>query len=390
MTATTLSHRFSSRTLSRREFGTLGSIAGGLILSATLLGCGQSADGNSGGDPTSSGPTSSPSPQPSPPPSPQPSPPPSTGGGSGIVFGPYKDVGINMNWNTNVMSSEVTGASQPVSVLSIMPSKLKTLTWAFATGECGSESWGGISGSAIATANVQAFASAGKQYIISTGGAAGAFTCASPTAFLNFIKSYYSAAMIGVDFDIEAGQSQTDIDNLVADVKAAQASYPNLRFSFTVATLGGNVSPSLGAMGIEVVNSVKSHGLSNYIINLMAMDYGSSAGGNCVTGSNGQCDMGASAVQAAEDLHEQYGIPYNQIEVTPMIGGNDSADETFTLADVKTLSTFALSNGLSGIHFWSFDRDNDCPAGASQPTCNTYGAAGTLGFTNAFLTDLGL
>jgi hypothetical protein len=236
---------------------------------------------------------------------------------------------------------------------------------------------------------VSAFVSAGKKYIISTGGAAGSFTCSSTTAFMNFIATYHSANMIGVDFDIEAGQTQAQVNNLVQDAVFALKTYPTMRFSFTVATLGGTAAPALGYYGGLVLNAINTYGLTNYYINLMAMDYGSPAGGNCDT-VGGACEMGASAVQAAEDLHGTYAVPYNKIEVTPMIGGNDSSGETFTIADASTLSSFAKANGLAGIHFWSFDRDRDCAAGAASPTCNTYGTAGTLGFTKAFLSDLGL
>jgi len=193
--------------------------------------------------------------------------------------------------------------------------------------------------------------------------------------------------MVGVDFDIEAGQTQADINSLVQDAVAALKTYPNMRFSFTVATLGGTAAPALGYYGGLVINAIKTYGLSKYTINLMAMDYGSPAGGNCDTNSSGACDMGASAVQAAQDLHGTYGIPYANIEVTPMIGGNDSANETFTIANAATLSSFAKANGLAGVHFWSFDRDVDCAPGSASPTCNTYGSAGTLGFTKAFLND---
>ena len=324
-------------------------------------------------------------------PPPPPPPPPPSGGGTtpaGFVFSPYKDGNINLNWNTYAMSTAVTGSTQ--TVLSAMPAKLTTLTWAFATGACGSENWGGVSASAFAAANVQAFVNAGKKYIVSTGGAAGSFTCTSDANFLKFIQTYYSANLVGIDFDIEAGQSTADINNLVLRVKNAQATYPNLRFSFTLATLGGNVSPSLGYYGVQVMQAIQAYGLTNYTINLMAMDYGSPAGGNCMLKSDGSCDMGASAVQSAVSLHNQYGVPYKQIEVTPMIGGNDSANETFSIADVTTLVNFAQQNGLAGIHHWSFDRDRDCAPGSASPTCNTYGTAGTLGFTNAFISKLGL
>ncbi len=293
-----------------------------------------------------------------------------------------------MNWNTNVMSTAVTGSLQPV--LSVMPAKLGTLTWSFATGECGSENWGGIPGQSVADANVKNFVAASKNYILSTGGAAGSFTCASDAGFDTFIRRYSSGNLVGIDFDIEAGQSQHDIDNLVKRVKVAQAKYPALRFSFTLATLGGSDVNSLGAAGVTTMNAIRANGLSNYHINLMVMDYGSTSSYNCVIGSDGLCNMGESAIKAARNLNAAWGVPFNRIELTPMIGGNDTLDETFTLTDVTTLSTFARANGLAGIHFWSFDRDRDCPPGYASPLCNTYGQAGTLGFTQRFISALGL
>ena len=292
-----------------------------------------------------------------------------------------------MNWNTNVITTAVTGTAQAVTT--VLPAKAKTLTWAFATGACGAENWGGMTSASIASANVQSFVSAGKSYILSTGGAGGAFTCTTDSGFSTFINTYNSANLLGVDFDIEAGQSQTDINNLVQRVIAAQKTYPNLRFSFTVATFGGSANPSLGGDGTMVMNAISTYGLKNYIINLMTMDFGTANANDCVM-SGSACNMGASSTQAAVDLHTQYGVAYNEIEITPMIGGNDSAGETFTPSDVATVTTFVKQNALAGTHFWSFDRDRDCAAGSATTTCNTYGSAGTLGYTNAFISGLGL
>lgn len=280
------------------------------------------------------------------------------------------------------MQSTASGSTLPITTA--MPSHNTVLTWAFATGACGSENWGGMTASTFASANVQAFVSAGKQYIISTGGAAGSFTCTSDAGFDTFINLYNSSAMIGVDFDIEAGQSQADINNLVARVQAAQSRYPNLRFSFTIATLAtsqsgsstavdmGSGSPNpLGSMGIMVMNAIQSAGLKNYYVNLMTMDYGGASAANCVL-SGGACEMGQSAIQAAMDFHGYYKIPYSQIELTPMSGANDTGGETFTIADTATLSSWSKANGIAGLHFWSFDRDTG------------------LSYTNAFISDLGL
>ena len=81
---------------------------------------------------------------------------------------------------------------------------------------------------------------------------------------------------------------------------AAERSFPNLRFSFTLATLGGNSPQSLGQIGVTVMNSIKSSGLTGYYINLMAMDYGSAIASNCTLGSGGKCDMAQSAINSAE------------------------------------------------------------------------------------------
>jgi chitinase len=78
----------------------------------------------------------------------------------------------------------------------------KTLVWAFATGTCDAESWAGITPAMEAT-NVQAFVNAGKNYIISTGGANGTFDCSSGQGLINFINRYNSANLVGVDFDMD-------------------------------------------------------------------------------------------------------------------------------------------------------------------------------------------
>ena len=332
-------------------------------------------------------PPSPPAPTPPTPPSPPPAPtPPSPPPASGFVFGSYKDVTINMDWNVDQISTMVTGTRVPV--LTAMPAKQQVLTWAFASGECGSENWAGVTPAALVAQNVNEWTSAGKKYIISTGGQAGVFTCGSDANFEAFIQRYNSSSLIGIDFDIEGGQSQDVINNLVARTKVAQANHPNLRFSFTLAVFGGNMANDLGTLGTEVMSAIQAQGLTNYYINVMAMDYGSTTAGNCAV-VNGSCDMAQSAINAATSVHNFYGVPYSHIEITPDIGQNDTSDEVFTLANVDTLSSWAKANGLGGIHFWSLDRDTPtCSGGAS--TCNGYSQSGPFGFTNRFIADLGL
>jgi chitinase len=145
----------------------------------------------------------------------------------------------------------------------------------------------------------------------------------------------------------------------------------------------------VNSLGAEVVQAIQANSsLTNYTVNLMVMDYGGTSAANCVV-VNGACEMGQSAIQAVENLEHTYGIPASHIELTPMIGQNDSQGEITTLADVDTITNYATANHLAGVHFWSLDRDTPCAAGSASSTCNSYPSVGVLGFTNEFLKDLG-
>ncbi|MFC5526342.1 carbohydrate-binding protein [Rhodanobacter ginsengisoli] len=323
-----------------------------------------------------------------------------TGGGSGsadgLLFSPYKDVTINLDWNTNTMRSAVTGTPIPLvgsgGLVATTVPNLGAITLAFASGECGSENWGGIPGATFASANIQPLVDAGLEYVVSTGGQAGSFTCSTPAGMAQFLSRYMSPQMVGVDFDIEGGQSQAQINNLISNAAYAHTLYPNLRFSFTLATLAASDGShgGLNSVGDMVVRAVTAANLPNYTINLMVMDFGSASPGVCVV-ANGQCDMGQSAIQAAQNLEYTYGVLASRIELTPMIGMNDVSSEVFTIADVDTVIDYAASQGLAGVHFWSLDRDTPCQgsSGYASPTCNSVGGTSPLQYTDRFLQDLG-
>jgi chitinase len=326
--------------------------------------------------------------------------------GSALFFSAYKDTSINMNWNTNVIETNVSGTPAPLAS-DLTAAGDKTITLAFATGECGTENWAGVQGADLASANLSLLTSAGIEYIVSTGGAAGSFTCGSNSGFQTFVGRWASAGLVGVDFDIEAGQSQAVIQDLLARIQSAHMTYPRLRFSLTLATLannggasnaqslGSNVQDSFNLYGDLTMAAMKStfgfDGTAStwpsYVtVNVMTMDYGSPSAGVCVV-SNGACEMGQSAIQAAYNLHDKWGVPYSAIELTPMIGQNDAAGEQFTLQDADLVSAFAVAQGLAGVHYWSYDRDVDCPMGAAADACNSMGAgyAGIRGYLTRLL-----
>lgn len=311
---------------------------------------------------------------------------------SSAIFSPYKDTSINFNWNTNVISTEVNGQSSPVPLLgdNITPPQLRpgnnVVTIAFATGGCENESWGGTPGNVLASVNIPLFEAKKINYIISTGGAAGTFQCNSAQDMDTFLSRYQSSQFIGLDFDIEGGYDQDDLNALMSATAGAIQNNPNfknLRVSITIATLAIPGS-TINLLGQWALAAAKQYLGTNFNVNLMVMDYG---GSGCQKNSSGQCDMAASALFAAQEFSKDYQIPLNRIELTPMIGENDTADEITTLKDIKTITQFVVSNNLAGLHYWSFDRDRPCNGLGASPTCNTISAA-PLQFDDTVLSSL--
>src|SRR5205807_9548962 len=121
----------------------------------------------------------------------------------------------------------------------------------------------------------------------------------------------------------------------------------------------------------------------NYVVNLMTFDYGSTNTNNCVVVNN-LCDMGQSAIAAAQALNQQSGIPFSHIGVTMMIGKADTQDEVTSLHDIDTINAFVLSNGLPVSYFWAFDRDTPGGGGSSS---NGNGAP-TLAYAHEYMNTL--
>ena len=105
----------------------------------------------------------------------------------------------------------------------------------------------------------------------------------------------------------------------------------------------------LDSNGAYVVNSAINAGITNLGVNLMTMDYGSPASPD---------QMASYAEQAAVSVNQQFSISPSNIGVTPMIGLNDSANETFDLSSASTVASWAQNWGLGRLSMWSIDRDH--------------------------------
>jgi chitinase len=128
---------------------------------------------------------------------------------------------------------------------------------------------------------------------------------------------------------------------------------------------------SLNPLGLSILAAIKKHGVQDAVFNLMVMDYGPASAKACVM-KDGACDMGQSALQAAKNVHVKYGIPYERIALTAMIGMNDVTSNVFTLADAHTMVDGARELKLAGVHYWSLGRDKPCgkPMTAASDSCS--------------------
>lgn len=312
---------------------------------------------------------------------------------SEFLYSPYLDINVPLQAESGATAPSPAGSATPTPVelpATVLPDGIKSLTLAFATGECGSERWSGREAQTVVDSSIKSVQRAGIGYVISTGGAQGIFTCGSEQGMEKFITRYNSGQLLGFDFDIEAGQSGSVIASLVEQVRGAMQRYPQLRFSFTLATLSSteDEQASLNRHGALVMKTIANAGLNNYFINLMVMNYGEAKPDNCVV-EHDHCDMAASAIQVAQNFSQEYGVPMGRIELTPMIGVNDVVDNVFTLDDARALTRFVRTNGLGGLHYWSLGRDRPCAPniGTVSPICSSLSGPGRLAFNQTFVFD---
>ena len=168
-----------------------------------------------------------------------------------------------------------------------------------------------------------------------------------------------------IDLDIEGAP----LDDTAANDRRNQA-LANLQTQYAAAgkTLSVDYTLPVDPTGLlsdslSLLNNAKSHNLNVNLVNIMTMDYGPTL------------DMGAAAIQAANALHNQLGQIWTtktsaQLWAmegnTPMIGVNDTSAEVFTTGNASTLESFAASNGIQELSFWSLGRDNQGSSGTPQ------------------------
>lgn len=149
---------------------------------------------------------------------------------------------------------------------------------------------------------------------------------------------------------IQPHKEKESIARRFAAIKTLEQHNPGLSVSVTVPVGQSGLVHS----GATFLKSAKASGATIDLVTIMTMDYGGSVN-----------DMGAAAISAAQGTlaHMRKIWPldtYADVGITPMIGDNDSAGETFSLTDAQDLGAFAAANGVGRLAFWSVNRDQAC------------------------------
>jgi hypothetical protein len=247
----------------------------------------------------------------------------------------------------------------------------KTLTLAFVVGGKGCiPTW--LAGSQVASDTtigpaIAKLRAAGGDIVIAFGGYDAlelAQTCDDvPTlqAAYQAVVDKYKLKILDLDIEHTAIEDPVSIDRRSQALTGLAAANPGVQINYTLpATPAG-----LTDLSVNVIKSGLKFHTPVAVVNLMAMDYGAPV----LTGA-----MGPDAVAAASGaLCQLKSLGLNaSIGITPMIGVNDSAGETFTLEDAQVVVNYALanSNSVTWLAFWSIGRDNGGCFGQVSPFCS--------------------
>lgn len=309
------------------------------LFALAVAGCSAGSDSTSDAAPRATGQAGSPSPSSTSSASPS-----ATSSSTGTSYAPYVSA---------AEASDNDAAGSPTTY---------NLAFVIAGGSSCTPKWNGTNaiGDSAVKSRVSALTESGATVRVSFGGASGkelAATCDSASELAEAYGDALDAAgSTQADFDIE-GDELTDSDSVALRsqaIAALQKERPDLEVSFTLPVM----PTGLDADGLALLASANKYDVQVATVNLMTMNYGESYAGDM----GGYAITSATAAQA--QLKKVFGtddsVAWRGMALTSMIGTNDVANETFTLADAAEVRAFAVRKGISWVSMWSTFRDQQC------------------------------
>jgi hypothetical protein len=275
-----------------------------------------------------------------------------------IDYAPYYEIGATTGAFTSLVDLQKKAGLNEV-----------TLAFVLSGGNCSTDKT-----IPNALTDIKAFVAAGGHVKASFGGADGKYVeseCSDAASLATAISNFVDATGItDLDFDIEQGPVLTDAVNTMRG--QALKMVQDAKDILVAFTLAANPSPNggLDSRGVSVVTQAVNAGVQVSHVNLMVMDYGNMPAGTALApiAIGSLTDGNAQLRKIIPGLTTEQA--WAMLGATPDIGKNDD-NEVFSLADAQSLASFAITNKLGLVSFWSIQRDQVCGHGE----CSDYDMA---------------
>ena len=278
------------------------------------------------------------------------------------------------NWRSPVylmpLDNNPPGASQIAAIITATGEKDFMLSFVLDSGGC-TPAWDGSSSQTVSSdttvaALISAIRAAGGDAGVSFGGYNGTELgqdCSSASALASAYQSVITKYQLThVDFDIEntaLGDTSNELKRFQA-IAILEREDPSLVVSLTIPM----TSIGLPGTGTSEIQQAIAAGARINVFGIEDFDYG------LLSGTQVSSDE-TVASDVASQLESLYGwsaaTAWAHIGITLMNGHTDQPTELFTQATFTTLLGFAQANHVAWFTFWSFNRDQPCPAGAVEP-----------------------
>ena len=282
--------------------------------------------------------------------------------------------GASSNWRSPVylmpLDNNPPAASQIAGIMTATGEKDFMLSFVLDSGGC-TPAWDGSSSEPVSTdttvaALISAIRAAGGDAGVSFGGYNGTELgqdCSSATALASAYQSVVAKyRLTHVDFDIEntaLGDTGNELKRFQA-IAILEGEDPGLVVSLTIPM----TSVGLPGTGTGEIQQAIAAGARIDVVGIEDFDYGLTSGTQVSSDETVASDV-------ASQLESLYGWPaataWSHIGITLMNGHTDQPSELFTQATFTSLLSFAQANHVAWFTFWSFNRDQPCPAGAVEP-----------------------
>jgi chitinase len=256
----------------------------------------------------------------------------------------------------------------PTTVMSASGVRAFTLAFILSNGTCNPQWDGSRSLTGSDQTKINSIRNAGGDVVPSFGGWSGnklGESCGSVSALAGAYQKVINAYKLkAIDIDIENTEFSTNSvqDRVLGAVKTIKQNNSGLKVFVTMPV----EQNGLESHGQRLVKQAVKLGAPVDVWSVMPFDFGG--------GSGNMATLTTNAVQAVHNQLKSYYSGRSDAQIYAMQGissmnGKTDDGETVTLANFKTIQSWANQHHLGRFTFWSANRDRPCGSGSDADSC---------------------